>query len=138
MRKVRVGACWNKYFIVLKCMAIRRQKISMNTLVGNIEKERLGIIFCTKPLLGVIREFISDVTFLCDPLPINIKTRIRSLGHKTAFRFQHSRIRNVNSLAFETEPVVEATLFLLTITHMPLSNEGCLVTGTLKKFRKEG
>ena len=69
-------------------MAVWRQKISVNTFVGNIEKKRLGIIFFTKPFLGIISQLISDIAFLSNLLSINIKTRIRSLGHKTTFRFQ--------------------------------------------------
>ena len=110
---------------VLLLMAFRGIKISMYSLVRQVNKKRpVGITLFCQPVQCVVSQFVCDIALLFDVLAVDIKS-----AHTTmAFA-----LRIVISLTCKAQPMIEAGLrIILVSTHMPLAKKCSFITGLLQ------
>ncbi len=123
--------------IVQMAVARRRQRVRMDRLVAQIQEERLALVaFLFQPVHGVVGQLIGNIALLRDLLAIHVPHR--------RFAALHGCIgiaarRIIAPLPPETDPFVKArTRRVDVVAHMPLADEGGLVTRLLQIGREKG
>jgi hypothetical protein len=107
---------------ITAAMSFGGNKFSVHGFMRQVKHERLLTTAFPEPLERIVRQFISDVTFLRNSLSVNVQS---------VFVWQ------IRSLSFEADPVIETGLRMIDVTaHVPLTDERSFVTRALKVLRK--
>ena len=111
--------------------AVAANEIRVDCFVRKVQKEGL-IVFLTRiePVDGVVRQLISDVTLLRHTaLTVDIESVIACLWHNAT---RAVTVLVISALAAKRNPMVEASLRDIVITHVPFADKGRLVAGLLQ------
>ena len=116
-------------------MTVSRHEIGMHRLVADIQEERLVCIALIEPVDRKIGQLVGNVALLRDTLSIDVESivgRLRNLASRPM------TIGPIGSLAFEGDPMVETSLWVINISaHVPLANESRFITRLLQLLGKE-
>ena len=96
-------------------MALGGLKLGVHPFVGEVEHEGSSGRLLVEPLNGVVGQLIGDISFLGNPLAIDIESVAAG---------------EIRALPFETDPVIKATLGIIDLSpHMPFPNHRRAVAG---------